>query len=98
MIVEISYEKYKEFCKLLPCKDVFYYLSNLFVKFPYDDTIYGVKYDCKSNPEDIYNGLVETNNLEVQKLSEFLKGLPITESGTFVQSTVYKDKSYLVVL
>lgn len=98
MVVEISYEKYKTFCSYLPCKDVFYFIKNLFVKFPNDDTIYGVKYDFKEGPEVSYNNLITPNSIEMISLADFLLGLPVSDAGTYIKDDLYRDKNFLVLL
>lgn len=98
MVVEIGYDKYKTFCSYLPCKDVFYFIKNLFVKFPSDDTIYGVKYDFKKNPENSYNELVSINGIEIISLNDFLTGLPVSDAGTYIRDELYRNKNFLVLL
>lgn len=98
MVLEISYEQYKEFCSKLPCKDVFYFLKDLFVMFPYDNNIYAIKYTWSKTPEKAYADLVKNNKVVEETLSEFLIGLPTTENGTFIKDELYRGKSILVKL
>ena len=98
MVVEISYEKYKAFCGYLPCKDVFYFIKNLFIKFPNDDTIYAIKYDFKKGPEVSYNNLITSNSIEMISLADFLLGLPVSDAGTNIKDDLYRDKNFLVLL
>lgn len=98
MILEIPYDKYKYFCSLLPCKDVFYFLKNLFVKFPNDDTVYSIKVKIGEDSEKVYNSLKDKNELITYNLSEFLKGLPTNDNGIYVKEDMYNDKSILVIL
>ena len=98
MVVEIGYEKYKIFCSYLPCKDVFYFIKNLYVKFPNDETIYGIKYDFQKSPEISYNTLISANEIEIISLKDFLKGLPVSDAGTYIRDELYRDKNFLVLL
>ena len=96
MVKEIGYEQYKYFCSFLPCKDVFYFIKNLFVQFDNDETIYAVKYNFNSNPEKIYSDLISNNNIESWSMADFLKGLPVNDNGTYIQDGMYRDKSILI--
>ena len=98
MVIEIGYENYKTFCSYLPCKDVFYFIKNLFVKFPNDDTVYGIKYDFHKSPETSYNILISSNEIEIISLHDFLIGLPVSEAGTYIRDELYRDKNFLVLL
>ncbi len=98
MVFEIGYEQYKEFCSKLPCKDVFYFLKDLFVVFPFDNNVYAIKYNWKKTPESAYNELVKNNMIVEWSLSEFMSGLPTTENGTFIKDELYRDKSVVVKL
>ena len=98
MVLEINYEQYKTFCGYLPCKDVFYFLDNLFVKFPKDDNIYAIKSDVHSNPEFVYENILRTGKLVENTLNEFLMGLPTSENGTYIKDELYRGKSILVKL
>ena len=96
MVKAISYDKYKHFCSFLPCKDVFYFIKDLFIQFDDDETIYAVKYDVKSNPDSVYNELKKDGKVEIWSLFDFLKGLPTSDNGTYIQDNMYRDKSILV--
>lgn len=98
MVLEIGYEQYKEFCSKLPCKDVFYFIKNLFVSFPNDENIYAVKYNIHKSPKKVYEKLVIENELIRQDLEEFLLGLPRTDNKTFIIEKMYKDNSFLIQL
>ena len=91
MVVEISYEKYKAFCSYLPCKDVFYFIKNLFIKFPNDDTIYAIKYDFKKGPEVSYNNFFQKYKDE-EKIFIFIKHINLDGAEgnrTPVQNTAH---------
>lgn len=100
MVKEITYEKYKEFCKNFIGKDIFFYIRNLFVKFPDDETIYGVKYDLNRGPDAVYSEICEQNTLTIYSLSEFISGVPIVtkELRKNVNIELYAGKDILVVI
>lgn len=98
MVLEINYEQYKDFCSRLPCKDVFYFLKDLFVAFPCDDNIYAIKYNWKLTPENAYSELLKNDKIVENTMIEFLAGLPTTENGTFIRDELYRGKSILVKL
>lgn len=95
MVCEINYEQYKEFCSKLSCKDAFYFLKNLFVKFPNDTTIYAVKSEIDKDPEQIFQQLEEKGLINHCNLEDFISGLP-DETLTYLKEDMYKDKSFLV--
>ena len=98
MVSEIKYDKYLEFCGMLPSKDVFYLIKHLFVKFTGDDTIYAVKYPASQNIEKLYNSLQKNKTLVVMSLSEFLSGVPVNETFAIPNEGLYLNKSILVVI
>ncbi len=62
---DISYEGYKELCEYLPCRDMLYYMQNIFVEHRNTGEITAVKYPYKSKPQVIYDKL--KGNLTVIK-------------------------------
>lgn len=100
MVKEITYKKYKEFCTNFIGKDIFFYIRNLFVKFPDDETIYGVKYDLNKSPDAVYSEICEHNTLTIYSLSEFISGVPIVtkELRKNVNIEMYAGKDILVVI
>ena len=83
---------------MLPSKDVFHLLKNLYVLFPDDETIYGVKYSTKHSANKVFKVLEKKQILETMTLSEFLSGLPTNENNAIPNESMYADKSILVIL
>lgn len=100
MVKEITLARYNEFCSKFKGKDVFFYVRNLFVKFPDDDTIYGVKYDLNKVPDVVYSEICSQNTLTIYSLTEFIKGVPIItkELCKTVDIEMYDGKDILVII
>lgn len=94
----ISYQQYKDFCSLMPSKDIFYFLKSLFIKYKNEDVIYGVKYNSNQSPENLYKTLESKNKIIVLTLEDFLSGLPTNEGNCLIQEDKYKDKNLLVLM
>lgn len=97
MVVEIPYAKYKEFCSKLSSKDIFYYLRNVFVKFPYDDTIYAVKYKIGGKPHKIYDSLLRNKKITEVHITSITENTLQAENRVLGTSN-YKGKSVLILL
>lgn len=98
MVQEITYKRYCEFSKILGCKDIFFYISNLFVKFEDDPIIYAVKYNINENPEEVYNQIKSEDTLVEYSLDEFKRGFPCMtkEIRKCTKREMYEGKNIIV--
>lgn len=101
MVAEISYEDYKRFCNLLPSKDFFYFVDNLFVcKNDNLSNIFNVKvkdYENTSRLESFFYELRENKEIIELSLEEFLKGFYSVESKGYIDDAFYRSKNFLVI-
>ena len=98
MVVEIGYEQYKQFCSMLVCKDIFYYLETLFIKYPNDDKIYAVKFPAGSDIEKLFNKLRKNNKVVEMSLSDFKRGCTPVNNTIAIDENMYNGKNVLVVI
>lgn len=95
-VKEIPYELYQEFCSKLPCKDIFYYLNNLFIQR--NGKIYSIKSKVGERPVKVFEELKNNKELHIISFDEFLRDLPSRDSLSSLREENYKNKSFLIVL
>lgn len=105
MVLDIRYSEYNRFCSLLPCKDIFYYIDDLFICFKEKPNkilcIKGKKYKYVSNNDNMYKyymKLEKSGKLQRLTLSDFLNGTTHREGCCHINQDFYTSKSFLVVV
>ena len=83
---------------MLSCKDVFYYINTLFLKYPHDETIYAVKYPANSNIEKLFNKLEKTGQITKYTISEFKSGFSIMNNLVDLDEKMYELKNILILM
>ena len=107
MVKEIKYSEYKKFCEKLPCKDIFYYIDNLFVCYGGSkEKIFCIKVKRNKYAENFkalnryYYGLEKKGVINEVDFKHFLLSLGMQVDGKFRINQDFQNtpKSFLVVL
>lgn len=105
MVREIRYSEYKKFCDKIPCKDLFYFIDNIFICFKEKpDKILCIKTKKAkylSTNKVLYNHYKKLESMNVLKkvsLNEFLLGVTHRESRCHIDETFYSSNSFLIIV